>query len=62
MSPIGILSGIMAMLRSEGSSSTLLVGEGGQTATDNVRTGAPLGGSVFVVGEALDDDWGGLDR
>lgn len=52
----------MAMLRSEGSSSTLLVGEGGQTATDNVRTGAPLGGSVFVVGEALDDDWGGLDR
>lgn len=58
MSPIGILSGIMAMLRSEGSSSTLLVGEGGQTAKDNAGTGALLGRSR----EALENDCGGLER
>lgn len=56
MSPIGLLSGIIAMLRFEGSSSALLVGEGGETAKDNVGTGALLGGSVFVVGEVSDDD------
>lgn len=56
MSPIGILSGIIAMLRFEGSSSGLLVGEGGETAKDNVRTGVLSGGSAFAVGEVYDDD------
>lgn len=56
MSLIEILSGIIAMLRFEGSSSAPLVGEGGETAKDNVGTGVLLGGSAFVVGEVSDDD------